>query len=101
MFYFWRIRNITQQSGNKNENLINVNVMQIMFKCLGLFFFVVLGFELRAYILSHSTGPFSWWIFRGRSHELFAWAGLEPRSSWVARIRVMSNRCPVGALLFN
>jgi hypothetical protein len=26
-------------------------------------FFVVLGFELRAYTLTHSTGPFLWWDF--------------------------------------
>jgi hypothetical protein len=27
------------------------------------FFFVVLGLELRAYILSHSTALFLWWVF--------------------------------------
>jgi hypothetical protein len=27
------------------------------------FFFAVLGFELRAYTLSHSISPFLWWIF--------------------------------------
>jgi hypothetical protein len=25
--------------------------------------FVVLGFELRAYTLSHCTSPFMWWVF--------------------------------------
>jgi hypothetical protein len=28
-----------------------------------LFFFVVLGFELKVYTFSHSTSPFVWWIF--------------------------------------
>jgi hypothetical protein len=27
------------------------------------FFFALLGFELRAYTLSHSTSPFLWWVF--------------------------------------
>jgi hypothetical protein len=37
------------------------------------FFFTVLGFELRAYTLSHSTSPFLWWIFfEIGSHELLA-----------------------------
>jgi hypothetical protein len=27
------------------------------------FFFVVLGFELRAYTLNHSTSPFLWRVF--------------------------------------
>jgi hypothetical protein len=43
---------------------------------------VVLGFELRAFTLSHSTSPFFVFsIFEIRSHELFAWAGLQPGSS--------------------
>jgi hypothetical protein len=40
---------------------------------------VVLGLELRAYTLSHSTSPFFvMGFFRDRSRELFAWAGFEP-----------------------
>jgi hypothetical protein len=39
---------------------------------------VVLGFELRAYTLSHSTSPFFVMDFsKIGSHELFAWAGFE------------------------
>jgi hypothetical protein len=43
-------------------------------------FFLVLGFELRAYTLSHSTSPFFGFSEIG-SHKLFAWAGFKPRSS--------------------
>jgi hypothetical protein len=40
------------------------------------------GFELKAYILGHSTSPFFVMaIFEIGSHELFAQAGFEPRSS--------------------
>jgi hypothetical protein len=39
--------------------------------------FVVLGFELRAYTLNHSTAPFLCWVFRDRVFELFAGAGFE------------------------
>jgi hypothetical protein len=38
---------------------------------------VVLGLELRAYTLSHSTF-FVMGFFKIGSHELFAWAGFEP-----------------------
>jgi hypothetical protein len=42
-------------------------------------YFVVLGFELRAYTLSHSTSPFFvMGFFEIGSCKLFAWAGLEP-----------------------
>jgi hypothetical protein len=44
---------------------------------------VVLGLELRAYTLSHSTSPFFHdGVFKIGSHELFAWAGLKLRPSW-------------------
>jgi hypothetical protein len=47
------------------------------------FFLAVLGLELRAYTLSHSTSPFLvMGFFEIGSHELFAWAGFEPQSSW-------------------
>jgi hypothetical protein len=42
------------------------------------FFLVVLGFELRAYTLSHSTSPvFVMGFFEIGSHRLFTWAGFE------------------------
>jgi hypothetical protein len=45
-------------------------------------FIAVLGFELRAYTLSHSTSPFLWWVFfEIGSWEQFVLAGLNPRSS--------------------
>jgi hypothetical protein len=47
------------------------------------FFFAVLGLELRAYTLSHSTTLFFCdRFFEIGSCELFARAGFEPRSSW-------------------
>jgi hypothetical protein len=47
------------------------------FCCCGCF--AVLGFELRAFTLSHSTSPFSVMdFFEIGSHELFPWAGFEP-----------------------
>jgi hypothetical protein len=47
-----------------------------------IFFFAMLRFELRAYILSHSTSPFLFFcdfffVFLDRSRELFAQADLE------------------------
>jgi hypothetical protein len=52
----------------------------IVFSCL--FIFVVLGFDLRAYILSHLTIPFFCdRFFKIGSCKLFAQAGFEPRSS--------------------
>jgi hypothetical protein len=55
----------------------------LRWKPKGFFFsFVVLGFELRAYTLSHSTSPFlGWGFFKIGSHELFAQAGFELQSS--------------------
>jgi hypothetical protein len=48
----------------------------------GISFFVVFGFELRDYTLSHSTNPFFVMNFlKIGSHELFAWAGFKPQSS--------------------
>jgi hypothetical protein len=47
------------------------------------FFFAVLGLELRAFTLSHSTSPiFVKGFSREGFAELFAQAGFEPRSSW-------------------
>jgi hypothetical protein len=43
------------------------------------FFFLLLGFELRAYTLSHSTSPiFVMGFFEIGSRELFAQVGFEP-----------------------
>jgi hypothetical protein len=45
------------------------------------FFFAVLGLELRAYTLSHSTSPFfEMGFFEIRSCELFAQAGFKLQS---------------------
>jgi hypothetical protein len=49
---------------------------------LTLFFsFAVLGFELRAFTLSHSTSPIfvMGFFFKIGSPELFGWAGFEPQ----------------------
>jgi hypothetical protein len=49
-----------------------------------LFCFAVLGFELRAYILSYSTKSQPFFVmgfFKIESHELFAQAGFELQSS--------------------
>jgi hypothetical protein len=46
------------------------------------FFFSVLGFEHRAFTLSHSASPFFvMGVFEIGSHELFVHAGFEPQSS--------------------
>jgi hypothetical protein len=49
------------------------------------FFFAVLGLELRAYTLSHSSSPLflegGMGIFDIKSLKLFAWAGLQLQSS--------------------
>jgi hypothetical protein len=41
------------------------------------FFFLVLGFKLRAYMLSHSTSPFLWWAF-SRWGLFKPWSSLPP-----------------------
>jgi hypothetical protein len=45
---------------------------------LKLFFFPVLGFELRAYTLSHPPAFFVIGFFEIGFHELFTQAGFEP-----------------------
>jgi hypothetical protein len=76
------------------------------FYCMWFFFFFfssVLGFELRAYTLSHSTSPFLWLLlllfFDIGSHKLFAWGWLRTSVllisvSKVARITGVSHRHP-------
>jgi hypothetical protein len=45
------------------------------------FFLMILGFELRAYTLSHFTSTFCVGFFKIGSRELFAWVVFEPQSS--------------------
>jgi hypothetical protein len=58
---------------------INKNKIHIPF----FFFFVVLGLELGAFTLSHSTTQpyFGGGFFEIGAHKLFAWAGFEQQSS--------------------
>jgi hypothetical protein len=57
------------------------------------FFFSVLGFELTAYTLSHSTSPFfAKGFFKIGSRKLFAQAGFELWSSWSLLPRITSVR---------
>jgi hypothetical protein len=59
-----------------------VRIQKIVNVVLFCFVFVVLGLELRAYTLSHSTSPIFVKIFsRLDLEELFARAGFKPRSS--------------------
>jgi hypothetical protein len=46
------------------------------------FFFAVLGFELRAYTLSHSKPLFVMGFLKIGSGKLFSQAGFRPQSSW-------------------
>jgi hypothetical protein len=48
---------------------------------LFIYLFAVLGLELRAYTLSHSTALFCDWCFRNRVSGTLTLAGFEPRSS--------------------
>jgi hypothetical protein len=63
------------------------------------FFFLVLGFELKAYTLSHCTSPFSWWVFSkyGLMNYLPGLASnRDPpylSASWVTRIIGVSHQC--------
>jgi hypothetical protein len=60
-----------------------------------LFIFVVLGFELRAYTLNHSTNPFCDGVFQDRISPASCWLQimiLLISASWVARITGVSHR---------
>jgi hypothetical protein len=67
-----------------------------------LFNFFALGFELRAYPLSHSTSPFLWWaFFEIRFHELLLQiAILLISASWEAEIMGVSHQCPAEMFIF-
>jgi hypothetical protein len=75
------------------------------YKCLTtklrhFFFFAVLGFEHRAYTLSHATRPFLWFFFLTQGLRNYL-SGFEPRSSWisaswVARIIGVRHWCLTG-----
>jgi hypothetical protein len=64
----------------------------------------ILGFELRAYTLSHSTSPFLWWGFsRWGVSRTICLGWLQTRillnfASWVARITGLSHQCLVPSL---
>jgi hypothetical protein len=67
---------------NSHYTAIKIFLFCKFFSFLFFSFFVVLGYELRVYTLSHSTSP----LFFDRfseigSCELFAWADFEPVSS--------------------
>jgi hypothetical protein len=71
-----------------------------------MFFFVVLGFKVRAYTSSHSTSPFFvMGIFEIGSCELFAqgWLPtviLQMSASWVARITGVSYQHPARIIIY-
>jgi hypothetical protein len=58
------------------RRLIQISWSRYLFCLFVCFCFVALGFELRAYILSHSTSPFLGFFEIG-FHKLFAQAGFE------------------------
>jgi hypothetical protein len=67
----------------------------------------MLGFELWAYALSHSTGPFLWFFFFfwDRVLQTICLGSLQTSilmvsTSWVARITGMSHQCPAPAGYF-
>jgi hypothetical protein len=71
-------------------------IISIQYKALAGLFFEVLGLELMAFTLSHSTSPiFCEGFFEIWSHGTICLAGFELTSaSWVARITGMSHWRP-------
>jgi hypothetical protein len=61
------------------SQLLQQSILGVMW-AVGLFFFVILGFEHRAYTLSHSTKSFFVmdFFFEISSHKLIALAGFKP-----------------------
>jgi hypothetical protein len=62
------------------------------------FLFAVLGFELRAYTISHSTSTCLWWFFQDRVSKTVCLSRLGTvilliPASWVAEIRDVSHWC--------
>jgi hypothetical protein len=62
-------------------------------------FFVVLGFESRAYTSSHSTSPFVWWVFLKQGLENYLphlASNCNPliSASCVPRVIGVSHQCP-------
>jgi hypothetical protein len=65
--------------GRKHFFSLGIEFMFFFFFLNGLFFFAVLGLELRAYTLSYSSSPiFVKDVFEIGLCELFAWAVFEP-----------------------
>jgi hypothetical protein len=58
--------------------LLFLYIICSLYNIVFFFFLAVLGFELGAYTLSHSTSPFCAGFFRDGSHELLAQAGALP-----------------------
>jgi hypothetical protein len=100
-FSIWGKWKLTFLFEVKHSNMFNA-----CYKWLKWFFFflVVLGLELRAYILSHSTIPFLWGFFWDRvSNVCPVWlrtAILLISASWVARIIGVSHQCPANVMIF-
>jgi hypothetical protein len=71
------------------------------------FIFSIVGLELRAYTLSHSTSPFLWRIFfKIGSQELLCQGWVRTlilliSVSWVARITGLSHQCPALLSILN
>jgi hypothetical protein len=62
---------------------VHVSLKYVFILCVCfLFFFVVLGLELRAFTLSHSTSPFLWRVLWDRVSQTICGSGLKPQSSW-------------------
>jgi hypothetical protein len=60
----WLIAESALSNDKKESEWKQTPPKNLLFIYLGsLFIFVVMGLELRAYTLSHSTSPFLWWVF--------------------------------------
>jgi hypothetical protein len=89
----------TKATGEGSSGGTRLKSHQIFFLC------VVLGVELRAYTLSHSTSPFLWWVFFYRVSWTICMGWLWTMillisASRVARITCMSHRCPGQRVIF-
>jgi hypothetical protein len=60
-----------------------------------------MGFEFRAYTLSHSTSPFFvMGFFKIGSLELFAWAGFKPEILLISALSSWDYRPPAPSCIF-